>query len=174
MREAYAFTREPRGPLLRELLTVALGECRFLGLISQAQRFPTLDDRAQSALDDAFLEEKRVTQWPGARLGGDLTATLRLFHYSPEVMSAVVHTSDSLFAWHNPDLPDDPHLLRSDGSHWMGSTTVHDPEVWLHLDPKEYANLLDEHPHLASSLQPGLISLPEDVHGRGRGGNGHG
>lgn len=43
----------------------------------------------------------------------------------------------ALLDWMNPELPDDPHLLRHDETTWLGSTTT-EQDAWLELSDAEW------------------------------------
>jgi len=60
---------------------------------------------------------------------------------------------EDLYAWVNPSLPDDPHLLRSDGSTWFASTTTEEVS-WFDLSSSELETIRQDWPTLAEELVP--------------------
>ncbi len=135
----------------------------MIGLICRRSSYPSAGEEALRALAPALLEVREVSEWPGSRLGAGLTTSLRLFRYDSEVKGVLLMFADSVLDWHNPNLPDDPHLLRRDGSTWLTSSTVDEGEVVLSLTSAEFERLRRMHPNVAAAVQPGLVVMPEDL-----------
>jgi hypothetical protein len=69
--------------------------------------------------------------------------------YSPDVVWTGLTRTEGLGSWGGA-LPDDPHLLRADGSVWMGSSSSEE-DVWLQLTEEEHAQVRSL-PHLGPLL----------------------
>src|SRR5215203_6500298 len=122
-RVPFAFMESVRGPLLEKVLELALTPCSTLGFVWRLESYEGLTDRMLASLDASLIGESLVTEWPGTKVGGGLATPVRHFRYDAGTKELLGSVS-SLGSWHNPELPDDPHLLRSDGSTWLGSSTV--------------------------------------------------
>jgi hypothetical protein len=68
------------------------------------------------------------------------------------VKSAMEELTVGLFDWENPDLPDDPHFLRADGSVWLGSI-IHERDAWLELTGEEFVALGQQAPSVVRILR---------------------
>jgi hypothetical protein len=55
--------------------------------------------------------------------------------------------ADGLFDWVEPRLPEDPCLLREDGTAWL-TTIAHERDAYFTLTPEERDQLLREVPDL--------------------------
>jgi len=89
-----------------------------------------------------------------------------LYRYDSQVMRVMLAYPNRLFEWRaGSGLPDDPHLLRADGSAWLGSSTSHEDEevVWLNLTELEFEELRRRHQGIARVLRPGAITFPEST-----------
>ncbi|WP_157181531.1 hypothetical protein [Actinopolymorpha alba] len=71
---------------------------------------------------------------------------------APESLEELLTATDDLFKWVNPDLPEDLHFLRVDGSTVLGSV-AQEEEAWLELDEVELQLLHDA--ALNHALRPG-------------------
>ncbi len=66
-----------------------------------------------------FLVEERFTdKWPGTQLLGN-QAAVRACKLAPAVMDVLL-SSERLYAWIAPDLPEDLALYTSSGDCWLG------------------------------------------------------
>lgn len=152
-RRSYTFVVEPRGPLFSELLGSGLSYAETLGLVIQKWRnYPPSATDVLEHFSKYQIEAKDVDAWPGSRLAPGFTEQVRIYQYTPEVKEYLEFVSEGLFDWQNPELLDDPHLMRTDGSTWLGST-AHEDDAWLELTPNEYAELEQTAPNLAAILR---------------------
>jgi hypothetical protein len=92
-------------------------------------------------LQPYLIRAERVTEWPGTRLMGGRTSLHYLYRLTPESLAAILAAADYMLAWVNPELPEDVHFLRADGTTVLGSVAQEDA-VWLELAEDELRNLL--------------------------------
>jgi hypothetical protein len=160
-RTPFAFTERLRGSLLDEVLILADGVCSTLGLVWRLESYVGLSTEMTSILESAFVDEVAATTWPGAEVRGRGAVQVRHYRYdsmSQQVLSSV----GDLGKWRNPELPDDPHLLRADGSAWLGSSTVDEGSAWLELSEAEFVDLAGTPPWVADLLGARDFYLPND------------
>jgi hypothetical protein len=103
----------------------------------------SLSEAAQALLSELQLHGaavRRVTEWPGTQLlqGEASLVQLRTSSASAELVS---HAAKSLYAWVQPNLPEDLAFLRLDGSPML-FVTAHECDAGLSLTAEE-AQALD-------------------------------
>lgn len=152
-RRFYTFMVEPRGPLFSQLLGLGLAYAETLGLVIQKWRnYPTSATDVLEHLSKHQIDAKDVGEWPGSQMAYGYTEQVRTYRYTPDVKEYLELVSEGLYDWQNPELLDDPHLMRTDGSTWLGST-AHEDDAWLEMTPNEYAELEQTAPNLAAILR---------------------
>jgi len=122
------------------LLRTAARFSTYAGLVVQALRTQLNPTALETfgALAPFLVRVEDVGEWPGSQIYGDLKATRFLYTLGPEVLDILVATTSDLFAWVNPMLPEDLHLLRADLSPVLGSIAQEDG-AWVELDDAERA-----------------------------------
>lgn len=153
-RDIYDLTEEPSGAVLRGLVEWAQSTAAQLGLIVHSPSV-RLAPRAVDFLDRAspyLSSEREVAEWPGTRLIGGRRGILRVYRLTPELTQIFEATADRLYMWVNPGLPEDPHLLRDDGSVLLG-TVSQEEDAWLELHESEFASLIGDVPWTADALR---------------------
>jgi len=145
----------PAGVVFRGLLAAALDYCSVFGFVIQEDRkhlsprtFETVE-----RLDTHLLSRTWVTEWPNSKAFFGYRVRQYLFELSPMLVEAVLDIEEDLYAWVNPGLPDDPHLLRSDGSAWFASTTIEEMS-WFDLSSSELEKIRQDWPTFAADLEP--------------------
>lgn len=153
---------EPTGDLYRELLDFAVGECRTALLV--VRKSPPLAPQGRELLNrlKPFLASKEESKvWPGTELspGADPqfvalveTASVYRYDYEPECAEFFKQTTDRLYAWLQPELPEDLCLLRDDGSEWL-VTIAHEHDCYLCLSCEEHARLVNAIPQIGPRLR---------------------
>lgn len=81
------------------------------------------------------------------------TEHLYIYRFGPSVKGVLESVANGLFDWQNPNLPDDLHLLRANGSTWLGCT-AHENSAWLELTESEHSFIEARAPELAAVLRP--------------------
>ena len=145
---------EPSGPLLTDILSWAMSFATQLGVVVHSGRVK-LDQKAIAffeAVDPYLLHSCEVNEWPGTRLIGARLGIVRIYALTPEFAEIFKNTGDALYMWVNPYLPEDPHLLRADGSVLLGTVTQ-ERDGWMELSEDEFSSLVREVPWMATVLE---------------------
>ena len=147
----YTLGREPRGSEYRELL--ALGEAACSEALLVIRDGIELSDEGRKLverLSPHVIEQARSSEWPGTRL---LTpsATVIKFAYTSESAELLKSSSEGLFDWRQPQLPEDLSLLRPNGDPWL-VTISHEQDAFLDLSEIELASIRRTLPRLAVAL----------------------
>lgn len=154
VRHSYELVQELANDLLGRMFQWALDVASTVGLVVHSDRV-RLGPRALALFErmDPYLVSKTaVTEWPGTRLIGERKAILRTYRFTNAAADSLVAAAERLYAWVNPDLPEDLHLLRRDGSLVLGSITQ-EHEAWMDLTDEEYASLVSQAPEMAGLLR---------------------
>jgi hypothetical protein len=147
-RLVYDFIEEPTADLLRYLLIEASEIATTCGFVVQTD-FPTNQraTRLATELHSYLKTSKEVASWPGTQLYGESRAIRYEYAFSQHVAGLLSEAADGLYEWVAPDLPEDLHLLRQDGSVFLGSV-AHERDAWLEADHEEFARLAQSVPGL--------------------------
>lgn len=131
----------------RALLRSVAALASSAGLIVRSPKVQ-LSARADSllaALTPFLLATEDVDRWPGTQLIGDRKSRRFLYRLAPESIALLVSAATGIFDWVNPELPEDLHLLRADGTVVLG-TVAQEEDAWLELTAAELGSLLAESP----------------------------
>ncbi len=105
-------------------------------------------------LDPWLLSKTLVREWPGTRIEDPDDTALRCeYRFTDAVVDLMIGATSNIYCWRSPQLPEDPHLLRADGSLWFGATTTEEWS-WLEPFPEELEELLDALPAIGDLLLP--------------------
>lgn len=142
MATAVEFRRPLSGALYRSFLlysrTIAHSICMIVPDGTQSNEIVSVLARLRPWL----LSQVEVREWPGTRIEDPAETAVRYaYELSEEVVGLVGGFADQVYAWQSPGLPEDPHIVRADGSLWFGSTTT-EGWSWLEPRPDELENLL--------------------------------
>jgi len=151
-RSIFTFMDEPRGQLLQRLLAYAATQSNRVGVVvcEQLPREASLE-AALRELEPFLMHDEVTREWPGTQLLGH---DARVFHYRVEaaLIEVLSELSDSLYAWRQPELPEDPFLLRPDGSALL-TTISHEEDAYLELSRDELSALGAADPQIAAILR---------------------
>ncbi len=143
----YDLREEPVGPVYRALVAAADEVCDAFLLV---RRHETTDESALGVIEHLspwLIEESEASGWPGTDLLGH-TATVYKFKATAETLAFLAQRVDRLYAWRQPDLPEDLCLLRAaDGSPWL-ATIAHEADGFLMLSEAEREDLITRAPGL--------------------------
>ena len=151
-RVEYRIAREPAGERYRSLIDAGLrhGETLLLivrnGIGVEAKGSALLDK-----LEPHLIDLTRQSQWPGTLLV-DHTASVYRFRFNFASAQILKDETDRLYNWVGPELPEDPCILRKDGTPWL-TTITHEGYAGFDLDPAEYEDLKRDAPLLIKSLR---------------------
>jgi hypothetical protein len=153
---------EPIGDLYRELLDFAVGECRTALLV--VHKSPPLVRQGLDLLSRLrpFLTSKAESKvWPGTG-SPDMAdhesmvsiepSSVYRYAYGRQCAGLLKQATDRLYAWLQPELPEDLCLLRADGSEWL-VTIAHEHGSCLRLSPGEHARLVRAIPQIGPRLR---------------------
>lgn len=147
-RHIFDFNQEPREGVLRALLTGATTLAATCGFIIQND--PPPSQRAIQLLAELgpyAKTSRKVTSWPGTELHGESNAVQYQYAFSPLVAELLYEAAEGLYDWVSPNLPEDLHLLRQDGSVLLGCV-AHEHDAWLEMQEQELAQLAETIPGL--------------------------
>jgi hypothetical protein len=133
------------------LINAAFGRADIWVLVTRHSQ--PLSTRAIAILDELrpfTISVSQESEWPGTRLY-DHTATVHKVKFSAEVVEVMRRAAKGLFDWLQPSLPEDPCLLKNDGTPWL-VTISHERDAYMCLKAEERAEVL--------SLVPGLALSP--------------
>lgn len=153
VRKVWDLSMRPSGKMYRPILECAQAYCTMAGVILEDRhRFDATCTDWLASVSEHMIREERVQAWPGTVMTmPDRWAKRVLLRYNESVREAFLQGAGSLFDWMNPVLPEDPHLLRQDGSTWLG-TIAHENIAWFELAEHEYQAMRQECPLIASAL----------------------
>jgi hypothetical protein len=142
----YDLRQEPLGAVYRALVAAAAEVCDGFVLVRRHEA--TITESALRVIEHLspwLLEESEASEWPGTELLGH-TAVYK-FKATAETLAFLAQRVDRLYAWCQPDLPEDLCLLREDGSPWL-ATIAHEADGFLMLSEAEREDLITRVPAL--------------------------
>lgn len=148
----FTFTEEPSGQLYRALLDACVEYCD-VGLLVERPSIG-LSEQGRSFLErlrPSIREEKQLAEWPGTKLQGH-TALVRFFAFNPESAIVLKESSEALYEWQQPTLPEDLCLLRPGGQPWLVSI-AHERDGYLKISEEERYRFVKQLPELAAILR---------------------
>jgi hypothetical protein len=131
--------------LLRFGASAGLPECSLV-----VRDEDDLDQSARRVLFDLLpflVSSGPASEWPGTQLIGH-TATVMKYAFETRMAEVMIESAATLYDWEEPRMPEDPCLLRQDGSPWL-TTIAHERIAYLTLSPEERLALLATIPQLA-------------------------
>jgi hypothetical protein len=141
-----------RTELFDVIFAAALESCAWLRLVL---RHGAAADTCREVLDELypFLHTREeVNRWPGSGVGPGRTVSLLTYGLEPAVAEIMCAQTRQVLDWVQPALPEDPHLLRVDGTVWFWSTT-HEVQAWFYLTDTEWNDLQQHFALLANSIR---------------------
>ena len=144
---------EPSGCNYKNLLDYALGDCKFFLLVTDRDN-KQLSPRGKEVLNQLtpFLYKMEMRlEWPGTNLLGN-AVPVYTYHFDQDSAEILKSSTEGLYQWQRPDLPDDLCLLRYDESPWL-VTIAHEGDSYFELTVEEMDRLLKALPAYASIIQ---------------------
>lgn len=143
----YDLAEEPKGDVYRKLIQHSLGYCDSFQFVIR----PTVDinESCKQLLNNLkpFLRGRtEESQWPGTQL---VNGTAEIYRYNLTQASVIIlaEVTDSLYAWLQPNLPEDLCFLRFEGKPWL-VTITHEADGYLDLSTEERNLLAKKLPEL--------------------------
>jgi hypothetical protein len=142
-RRVITLTSVPTGATYRDLVSSVAAFAASIGLIIRSPRVQLSShaDAVLAALSPFLISDEEVNRWPGTELVGRRRSRRLTFSLEPASLDVLLGEAASLVDWVNPDLPEDLHLLRADGSTVLGTVTQEE-DAWLELDDAELGQLM--------------------------------
>lgn len=139
-REIYEFRSTPREADYEAVILSSAALAQEVGYVIRPNE-TGMSDRGKQVireLQPKLVRQSKVWTWPGS----EILETASPYDYlvygcDPDVVQVLLSASQRFEDWANPDLPEDLHFLRDDGSVILGSIAQED-YVWLELTPQEY------------------------------------
>ncbi|MGC4114480.1 MAG: hypothetical protein QM765_07690 [Myxococcales bacterium] len=153
VRRHFQIVEEPRGRSYRELLEKTRCLYTSFGLVEHRNMPLSAEGRAVlKRLAPFLISEDPAKKWPGTETYMP-TATVRRYLLSPNSEAVLMESARGLFDWRQPDLPEDLHLLRPDGSVLLASV-AHEREAFIEATDGD-AKYLGKAVQLAKKRQGG-------------------
>lgn len=122
--------REPTGAAYTELLTLLARHCQTFSLVV----IPSIVLRSAASgvlarLEPYLQTAEETTEWPGTQLLGH-SARIYRYRLDPNSLAILLDAAPGLYAWRQPDLPEDLAVYDADGRVWLGSI-AHERDAWI-------------------------------------------
>lgn len=140
---------EPVGARYAELLRFGATVCNSIQMVVQ-HGLGTQEIELLAQLEPWRSARNCSNRWPGTTLLKG-TAELHIFVFEPSSIDVILTHTDRLFQWLQPEFPEDPSLLRPNGTPWL-TTISHERDGYLSMDDRELRDLQRLHPELAALL----------------------
>ena len=143
----YTVVEEPRGATYRGLIghLGALADSFLLVVRPEVECGPGCA-RVLRELSADLIETVERTSWPGTKLLSG-TARVHRFRSTKRAIALLAETSDGLFEWQQPGLPEDLVMSRA-GRPPLLVTIAHEGDAYLHLTDEEVEAVCAEVPGL--------------------------
>jgi len=145
----YTIDIEPQDDVYRGLLSLGSAKCSMATLVLRDQHRSSNQTRILHLLDPFLREVRFVEEWPGTQLIGH-KAELREYLVTSKLVEVLSNVADRLYAWQEPDHPEDLCLFRSSGQVWLASIS-HEQDAYLLITNEEVVELREKVPLLRLS-----------------------
>lgn len=155
------FKQEPQGASYRALIDFVVPRFPVCLLVLRPGMAEQNDGTTafRSRMKTYLLSETLAAEWPGTRLLQDGRARVLRYALNVDVGAILKDVSSGLYAWLQPELPEDFCVLREDGSAWL-TTISHEKDAYLTPTDSEFKELQD---HAAPELLHCLVHSPRVV-----------
>ena len=151
-RVEYRIAREPAGERYRSLIDAGLRFGETLLLVERPRiGLEKKGSELLAKLEPHLIDVTQQSEWPGTVLL-DHTATVYRYRFNFASAQVLKDETDRLYNWVQPELPEDPCILRRDGSAWL-ITITHERFAGLDLNLAEYEEFKQDAPLLIKSLR---------------------
>ena len=144
--------REPRGETYAAMIDLAARRGGKASLVIQFSLPISPEAEAvRQRLEPYVLTKEMSDSWPGTKLHGDKALVTR-FSLTPACASILKTSTNALYGWTLPQLPEDLCLLRADDTPWLVSI-AHKRDGYVDVSDTELAELRREIPSIAACLR---------------------
>lgn len=151
MRTRYTFLAEPCGDIYRDLIDALAHYCRAATLVVRGHARLNAKGRAVlDALAPYLLEVRQAHSWPGTVLF-DETADVYRYQINRSSVSILKHSAPRLFAWLQPDRPEDLCMYQPTGEAIL-VTIAHERDGYIQCTDDALRFLVDQVPGLTLNL----------------------
>jgi hypothetical protein len=152
VRRIYDLLKEPTGRQFDDLVRASMSFCGSFLLVVRDGPLKPSGRRVLDQLQPYVREKAEKAEWPGTRLTTSV-ATVWTFDLVEQSAAILTATTNRLYAWLQPDLPEDPCFIREDGTPWL-TTISHERDAFLSLETIERDLLRELVPELHLDLAP--------------------
>jgi hypothetical protein len=148
----YRIAREPAGERYKSLIDAGLQHGTILVLVVRSTSAIGENARRLLArLDRHLIDTTHRSAWPGTKLL-DATAIVYRYAFNFECAEILKDVASRLYDWVHPELPEDPCILRRDGTEWL-VTISHECFACLELSDEELEEFKSKAPSLVKALR---------------------
>jgi hypothetical protein len=146
----YSIKSEISGQAYRRLIDIATVYCNSFLLVVQKMRFNERGQNILATLQPSLIKVEESSSWPGTKMTKRSAA---VYYYNLNDLTAfhLKNHADRLYAWRQPDLPEDLCFLREGNEPWL-ITISHENDAYFLLDAHEYHLLIEKIPELDLSM----------------------
>jgi hypothetical protein len=144
----YNLVRQPRRNLYRSIVDYAASQCdTALLVVYQNICLAPTASKVLSELEPYLKERSMLSEWPGTRCWDSQEEVFKytLTNTCAEILK---RSSNGLYRWRQPALPEDLCFLRADGQPWLVSIT-HEKDAYFCLTQQEKLELVQAIPKLS-------------------------
>ena len=150
---------EPRDDVYRALLAFMRNRAGSFSLVWRAEgQYTEQAEGIRDRLAPYLLRTEWTSEWPGTELL-DSRATVRHYATVPEAMQLLGEAS-GLYAWQDPERPEDLAFHRPDGQLLLGSV-AHESDAWVEPATVSYEELCAAIPELSVRCDTSEGSPPD-------------
>lgn len=149
--KVFTLTNEPTGTVYQQLIETSLHFCTTALVVVRPELELSL--RGVSVirnLEPFLIGKSALTEWPGTLLYRGFAWVSR-YNLVSSCARVLEESTDSLYSWRQPDLPEDICLLRPNGDPWL-VTISHERDSYLSLTKQDFDLLKQTMPELTDWL----------------------
>ena len=150
-RKWYRLSNEPTGEEYYAIIELALIEASAILLVARNLHLMHRDGlKIMNVMDADLICESESMDWPGTKLHAG-TASVKRYALNRHLADILIQSSNSIYGWVEPSLPEDLCFLRGDHDPWYISVT-HEKAGFFILSEEERMRLLNKNPRLKIKL----------------------
>ena len=151
-KKKYWIAAEPTGSSYSRLIDFCAKRCPKCTLVVQRpQRFSATRDHFLETLKEHLIEISKQAEWPGTKLTRSL-ASVHWYSVNRDLVNRIKETTNGLYEWAAPDLPEDLAFYSVDGVALLG-TSSHERFAFLVLEDRDLEDFQTEVPNLSLNTE---------------------